>query len=315
MTSSRRLQALVIVFGLAFGGFARGESPESKGLRYLSRVASRWDSENHCFSCHDNAEAAKTLFIASASKEFNDLKLDPLASTKVWLSKPEGWNSNGGDEPFSDKRLSRIQFASALAEAMRLGVLKDRKPLTFAASQLVKDQGEDGSWALDGPDSIGSPTTLGRPLATYVARKVLVESDAKRFAREIKGADRWLGQLKPRTTLDAAVILLATPRKSSDPRRKRALDQLRDSQGDTGGWGPYPDAAAEPFDTAVVLSALASLRDDSADKLIRRGRDYLIKMQNEEGSWPETTRPAGAESHAQRVSTAAWATRALLSTR
>jgi hypothetical protein len=34
-----------------------------------------------------------------------------------------------------------------------------------------------------------------------------------------------------------------------------------------------------------------------------------------DGSWPETTRPAGQESYAQRISTTAWATLALIETR
>jgi hypothetical protein len=48
---------------------------------------------------------------------------------------------------------------------------------------------------------------------------------------------------------------------------------------------------------------------------IGRGRAFLIATQNLDGSWPETTRPAGAESYAQRLSTTGWATLALLATR
>jgi hypothetical protein len=49
--------------------------------------------------------------------------------------------------------------------------------------------------------------------------------------------------------------------------------------------------------------------------MIDRGRAYLLESQLADGSWPETTRPAGAESYAHRVSTTAWATMALLATR
>ena len=36
-------------------------------------------------------------------------------------------------------------------------------------------------------------------------------------------------------------------------------------------------------------------------------------MQEADGSWPETTRPPGADSYAQRISTTGWALLALLS--
>jgi hypothetical protein len=49
--------------------------------------------------------------------------------------------------------------------------------------------------------------------------------------------------------------------------------------------------------------------------MIRTGRAYLIAHQQEDGSWPETTRPSGGVSYAQRMSTSAWATWALINTR
>jgi len=65
-----------------------------------------------------------------------------------------------------------------------------------------------------------------------------------------------------------------------------------------------------------VLLALNPAREHAAvAKLIKQGRAYLEATQNADGSWPETTRPARGESYAQRLSTAGWATLALLETR
>jgi hypothetical protein len=62
-----------------------------------------------------------------------------------------------------------------------------------------------------------------------------------------------------------------------------------------------------------VLLALCELPDDGEVRAMRaRGRGYLIATQQPDGSWPETTRPAGAESYPQRLSTGGWATLALL---
>ena len=81
--------------------------------------------------------------------------------------------------------------------------------------------------------------------------------------------------------------------------------------------GAYTTSPPEPFDTALVLIGLARCRDstDPVRRMMVRGRAFLVSSQREDGSWPETTRPSGATSYAQRISTAGWATMALLATR
>jgi hypothetical protein len=91
---------------------------------------------------------------------------------------------------------------------------------------------------------------------------------------------------------------------------------VKKGQARNGGWGPYTNSPPESFDTAVVLLGLtrhAALEGTKA--VIQRGRAYLLSAQQADGSWPETTRPSGSESYAQRVSTTAWATLALMATR
>ena len=65
-----------------------------------------------------------------------------------------------------------------------------------------------------------------------------------------------------------------------------------------------------------MLLALEPLRKEKeVAAMLKRGRAYLLAVQEEDGSWPETTRPAGSVSYAQRISTSGWATLALLATR
>src|SRR3954447_24164970 len=123
----RRL-ALVAVILAVIGGMpdgARGEddgtSPEARALGYLSREVPRWSRENHCYSCHNNGDAARALYDALARDE--GVAPGALDDTNRWLARPEGWERNGGDGPFSDKRLARVQFASALAAAVTSGAL------------------------------------------------------------------------------------------------------------------------------------------------------------------------------------------------
>jgi squalene cyclase len=137
---------------------------------------------------------------------------------------------------------------------------------------------------------------------------VLAEAGRTKFAGPIAKATKWLLAAKPKSILDAAALLLAEP-----AARRDLLDFLLRSQTSDGGWGPQPHAPAEPFDTAVVILALHALHEpERTGKAIDRGRAFLIASQQSSGEWLETTRPAGAQSYAQRISTSAWATMALL---
>ena len=308
----------------AMGGSGAGASgedrtPEGRGVAFLAREVPRWSRENRCFSCHNNGNAARALY--EARKGGFRVPEDAMADTTAWLARPSGWDQNGGEGLFSDKRLARVAFASTLAAASRTGSIRDREALKLAADRLANDQAEDGSWTLEGDAMPGSPSAYGRMLATFLARETLATSDPERFHAAIDRADGWLVRRPLETVGDASVALLAAAAVGESPasasRRRLAIAFLERSQSEDGGWGPYPTSPPEAFDTALALLGLSRCGDGagSARRMIARGRAFLVAGQREDGSWPETTRPAGGTSYAQWISTTGWATLALLATR
>jgi hypothetical protein len=235
------------------------------------------------------------------------------------LVSPKRWEHNGGDGPFSDKRLARVQFTAALMEAQHAGQVKAGDPLLDAGARLAGDQAGDGSWPLEGENEPGSPAAYGRFLATHLARESLRAADPDRFRDHIGRAGRWLLEHRVETVDDASVMLLVCARSSeprTSPRIARSLDLLRKGQSEEGGWGPFVMSAPEPYDTALALLGLSSLGPSELTRgMIARGREFLIARQQPDGGWVETTRPPGAESYAQRISTTGWATMALIATR
>jgi hypothetical protein len=299
----------ICALALAFALTAAAAEPERKAVAYLARETPRWYTENHCFSCHNNGDGARALFLA-AQRGYS-VPRNVLADTLRWLRDPGGWDHNRGNPGFSDKRLARIQFAAALAEAWDTGYARDAalgdavlgEAVSRAAELLVAEQESNGYWKIDTGGVAGAPATYGSALATYMARRTLEIADARRFAQPIGRANQWLNSTQPENILDRAAILLALP--DSAPKH---LDALLAAQTSDGGWGPQPHAPAEPFDTAVTLLALHGVRAaDNATAAIERGRAFLLKFQLADGSWPETTRPAGFTSYAERISTAGWA--------
>jgi hypothetical protein len=290
---------------------------ESKAIVFLAREVPGWTREKHCYSCHNNGDAARALYLAVRAGMH--VPAESLAETNRWLAQPKRWDHNGGDGAKSDKRLARLVFAATLATAADVGSIKNTSAEVLAAARLADDQCPDGYWPLEGEDSESSPATYGRLLATFMARQALAATQPERFQAVIARADRWLWSQSIVTVTDASVSLLVCAKVQSSAaaaRRDRALAILRRAQGDDGGWGPRAVSPSEPFDTALALLALAaSPTSQQIRRMIARGRAFLIAEQLNDGSWVETTRPPGNVSYAQRISTCGWAAMALLATR
>jgi hypothetical protein len=185
---------------------------------------------------------------------------------------------------------------------------------------MIQDhQSADGSWITESSGFPGSPVTYGRTLATAIARQVLARAGKERFAGALRRAEAWLLAQHPEGVLEAAGQLIGLSSLEGEPAgeaTRLGLEILGRGQGREGGWGPYVHSPPEVFDTALSLLALVPHRRlPGVPDRIRRGREYLIRTQSPDGSWPETTRPSGAESYAQRISTSAWAAIALMVSR
>ena len=314
---------------------AAAGSPEARAVAYLTAEVPRWRGEHPCYSCHNNGDAARALI--AAGRRGHQVTV-AMRDTLAWLAQPDRWDSNAqGGGGFDDKPLARIQFAGALTSAVEANTAA-AAALRSAGNIILADQREDGSWRLDSSQSAGSPATYGTALATWSARRTLVATGDARFAPAIARADRWLRAFDPKNMLDSAAVVLglaAATDAAGRARRAHALELIASGQGPDGGWGLYASSASEAFDTAVVLLALTAVPESARADLsagalakaegrayakdiyegrINRGREFLIRAQLPDGSWPETTRPAGQESYAQRISTAGWATLALLET-
>ena len=96
---------LVVLF------FLQATAPEQKAVGYMVAESPRWPMENHCFSCHNNGDGARALYLAYRMKY--PVSAEALESASDWLQKPGEWGKSG-TTGFGDEKLARIQFAAAL---------------------------------------------------------------------------------------------------------------------------------------------------------------------------------------------------------
>ena len=300
-------------------------SVEARAIAYLASEVPAWRQAHPCYSCHNNGDAARAL-VAALGRASN--VRPALDDTLQWLSAPARWETNGGGKGGADdKRLARIQFAHATTAAFE-AALVPKTAVEAAAAIVAADQQPDGSWRLDSSDSIGSPATYGTALATVFARRTLIASGLPALADRIAQAERWLARVEAHNVPDATAILFGSADRPDAPEPdnwRAAIELLKKGQGRDGGWGPYVTSPAEPFDTALATLALHMLtRQPSRAEpsftaatladAIAKGRAYLVREQLSDGSWNETTRPAGQTSYAQRISTTGWALLAVMAT-
>jgi hypothetical protein len=261
---------------------AAAATPEQRAADYLAVEVPKWARENHCYSCHNNGDAARALFAARRA----GLKVadEAIADTVAWLRTPAKWGQSQGAPGGATGSLANVQFAAALLES------GSRRELRPAAETLAQLQEADGSWKVDADGLAGAPATYGRALATYMARRVTMRAGL-RAASDRAGA--WLRKAQPANVVDAAAIALALP------DRRDCVEFLKRTRWD------------EAFDTALAILAL----DRAGERaMVERGRASLLKLQQEAGGWQETTRPPGGVSYAEHISTTAWALYALLET-
>ncbi len=294
----------------------------ARGVGYLTKEAPKWKAQPPCLSCQINADATRALLAAHAKGYDIGTSLD---STLAFLKQPATWDQSKSPDGFDDKQLARVQFASALAMAERYGKAASTD-LEQAAKLLVADQKADGSWTLDPSHSMASPATYGSIVATWSARSTLIASGMQPDHFTIVAADRWIRGIVPENVMDAAGTVLALDLASdvmAENLRRASLQIMRQAQSPEGGWGPEVGAKPQVFDTALAVLALGLLdieprlarstyRPEELKETIAKAKAYLVSQQRADGSWPETTRPAGQENYAQRISTAGWALLALL---
>lgn len=292
------------------------DSPERRAVAFLVEHVPKWHRENACYSCHNNGDAVRALALAHKRGLLQNRAA--LEGTLAFLGKPGQWDANGPDGPFKDRKLARIQFAAALTEAASAGLVDDQEALQRAGMLVAELQEPDGSWVTDAPGTLGSPATYGRALATGLSMRTLWECDPHKYARELTNARSWFAGHSPKSVLDAAAYLhslSSAATNANDAQRQRAIQLVREGQSSEGGWGPFVNSPPEVFDTALVLLALSEQQARSElEPLIVRGREYLVSRQSIDGSWPATTRPPGAISYAQQLSTTGWAAQALFAT-
>jgi hypothetical protein len=190
---------------------------------------------------------------------------------------------------------------------------------------LLAKQRTEGNW--HGIGASRAPIQDGDFSRTAMSIRALavygMPARRKEIDERIARAARWLLAQTPQSTEDRVMQLLGLKWANADARAREArLRELIELQEANGGWPQTPHLPADAYATGQVLYALHESGVPSTDPVFRRGVDYLLRTQRDDGSWYVKSRAMKIQpyfesgfpyAHDQWISTSgtAWATMAL----
>lgn len=198
--------------------------------------------------------------------------------------------------------------------------------LGAAAVVLARTQTPDGDWRFG---LMRTPVQSSFFTSTAMAVRALKTYAPKQYAAEIDGrvdrAKQWFLTAAVRDTEDRAFRLLGLKwAGATTEERQKALEELRAQQRPDGGWGQQAGDASDAYATGLALFALGQGGELSPkDAVYRRGIAYLLRTQDDDGTWYVSKRaipannyfnaefPHGQSQYISHVA-ACWATLALI---
>jgi ankyrin repeat protein len=165
------------------------------------------------------------------------------------------------------------------------------------AFYLKAHQAQDGSWPFPRGDSrpplcsdyIGQTALSMRALQLYAPKTGKTDWD-----HSIQRAAAWLAKAEARNNDDRGWRLIGLAWSGMDKNAtQQALRELLASQRPDGGWSDIPSIGSTAYATGQALFALHTAGLPSSDAAYERGVQFLLKTQQQDGSWFVKTRALG----------------------
>jgi hypothetical protein len=292
-----------------------------RSLPLLQDVGTAFISQTGCVSCHHNSLVSMAVAAARASGFAVNEAAAHAQSSRIG-SYLESWR---------DRTVQNIPIAGAqdTISYLLFGLAADRfapDPATDAqAIWLMRRQGPDGRWPLA---TLRPPIESNEVAVTAISMRALQAfappSRRAEYAKAIDRARAWLTTATAVDTEERAFRLLGLHWADAPADAVAgAARQLLAIQKADGGWSQTASMASDAYATG---QALVALRESAVvaptEPAYRKGLEFLLRTQIEDGSWIVETRavpiqayfesgfPYGVNQWISAAATA-WATTAL----
>lgn len=299
-----------------------------RGLAVLDKKGFEWETTK-CVSCHHGPWMMWTGYEAKK----RGFKVNDEALEKVRLSALKAYNNHPKLKPTSRDSLTEMTinvfYLTFGAGARGEPDAETRKFMDRAAAHLIEHQKEDGSWRV-----IVKLTSKDGTTKTFLQPPIIDEDDvttlwslmvlnyrkpggiaAEALEKSKAKGLRYLSENPPGDTLQSLALRImlyqqiAAKAGAARPLVKELLSQQRDD----GGWSQTKKLKSDALGTGQALVALAAAGVSAEDPVVQKARSFLLRTQNDDGTWFVASRAYQAPEFSSYVGTA-WAVLGLLRT-
>ena len=266
-------------------------------LPLLQRADLQFAKNSGCVSCHNNSLTAMTIGAArrkgltvdeKVASEQVKVNVDSLTKTRDFLH--QGFLIPVGDN-FSEA-VEGYVLIGLNAEGYKADLDTDS-----AAMHILSRQSPDGHWDQPHAD-FRQPLCLGYIGNTVLSMRALQlytpKADPAPYRRAVQAAASWLATAQSSNNDDrswrvAGLAWAGGSRHALDG----AVAELVANQKPDGGWSDLPSMKSTAYATGKSMVALHAAGMATSDPVYRRGMEWLLNHQDEDGSWFVPSRALG----------------------
>ncbi len=287
--------SIALLAATATGAQSEIESAVDKGLQILAKGTRDYEEHRSCFTCHH-----QTLpMLAQATARNHGFAIDQKLFDQQTRITHDGFK-NRHDKLLAGKGIGGQSMTVAYALwALHLADWKPDKTTDAMTAYLIKTQRKDGGFSTNQkrPPLQDSPAT-SVTIAAYYLDEFVDESRRGAADAVIAKAKEKLLRSNPERQEDLNARLWGLHLLNADKNAiKAARRAVLDAQRPDGGWGQLPDMASDSYATGQALWMLQETGSKTTAPAYRKGVDYLLKTQLDDGSWFVKTRSHPIQTH------------------
>jgi outer membrane protein OmpA-like peptidoglycan-associated protein len=256
-----------------------------RGIEWLETASTKWQSDHQCFGCHVQGQVIMGFSVAKT----HNYVVSAACTKKLvdFITTGDTIDRYEPPSPLQYAAMALAYYDQAEGNQHDASLLKAVDDLT----EKMSDEGEVAPSHDEPPIDQGSFMTTGNTV--FALMEAYAEAGSARYAKAADRGLNFLASSEPVTNQDKVFKVIALSRFGT-PEQRQIADQvarkLVSEQNSDGGWRTNMDKTdSNALPTGQVLYAFKQAGVSVTSNEFARGVAYLLKNQQEDGSWPPDT--------------------------